>query len=48
MGYVIGHDSFSSFWSVQFTQTGTYEVVASVVGAGTIPNAQDRMVISVS
>jgi hypothetical protein len=47
-GYVIGHDTFSSSWSVQFTQSGTYEVVASVVGIGTIPSAQDRMVISVS
>ena len=48
MGYVIAYDSFSSSWGVKFTQTGTYEVVASVVGAVTIPNAQSRMVIYVS
>ena len=46
-GYVIGHDTFSSAWGVEFTQSGTYEVVASVVGIGTIPNAQSRIVISV-
>ena len=48
MGYVIAYASFSSSWGVKFTQPGTYEVVASVVGGGTIPNAQSRMVISVS
>ena len=47
-GYVIGHDTFSSSWGVEFTQAGTYEVVASVVGVGTIPNAQSRSVITVS
>ena len=48
LGYVIAHDTFSSSWGVEFTQSGTYEVVASVVGVGTIPNAQSRIVISVS
>ena len=47
-GYVVLHDTFSSSWSVKFTQAGTYEVVASVVGAGTVPNAQSRFTISVS
>ena len=46
-GYVLGHDTFSSSWGVEFTQSGMYEVVASVVGIGTVPNAQSRMVISV-
>jgi hypothetical protein len=46
-GYVIAHDTFSSSWGVEFTQAGTYEVVASVVGWGTIPSAQSRIVISV-
>ena len=47
-GYVIAHDNFNSAWGVEFTQPGTYEVVASVVGVGTVPSAQSRMVISVS
>ena len=46
-GYVIAHDTFSSTWGVEFTQSGTYEVVASVVGIATVPSAQSRMVISV-
>jgi hypothetical protein len=46
-GYVIAHDTFSSSWGVEFTQPGTYEVVASVVGWGTVPTAQSRIVISV-
>jgi len=47
-GYVALHDTFSSSWSVRFTQAGTYEVVASVVGAGTVPNAQSRFTITVT
>ena len=47
-GYVILHDTFSSSWGVRFTQAGTYEVVASVVGTGTIPSAQNRFTITVS
>lgn len=47
-GYVVLHDNFSSSWGVKFTQAGSYEVVASVVGVGTIPNAQARTVITVA
>ena len=46
--YVAGHDTFSSSWKVKLNQAGTYEVVASVVGLGTIPNDQDRFIITVS
>lgn len=48
MDYVISHATFSSYWEVKLNQSGTYEVVASVVGMGTVPNDQDRFTITVS
>ncbi|MCK9579290.1 MAG: hypothetical protein M0Q92_02425 [Methanoregula sp.] len=47
-GYVIWHDTFTSSWGVRFTQPGTYEVVASAVGVGTIPTGQSRFTITVT
>ncbi|MFA4849513.1 MAG: hypothetical protein WC626_07280 [Methanoregula sp.] len=47
-GFVTLHDTFSSAWTVQFNQAGTYEVVASVMGPGSYPQAQSRITVSVS
>jgi len=45
---VVAHETFSQNWKVKIDKTGTYEVVASVVGIGTIPKDQARQVIKVS
>lgn len=45
---VIGHETFTSHWEVELKESGNYEVVASAVGLATVPNAQDRLGITVS
>jgi len=45
---VVAHTTFSQNWKIKINKAGTYEIVASVVGIGTVPHDQARQLIKVS
>ena len=45
---VVAHTTFSQNWKIKINEAGTYEIVASVVGIGTVPHDQVRQLIKVS